>query len=97
MAKQALYLSEIETHDCCTGLAAKRTIPEGIAIVLYSGLIRQADDQLNMRDLSLGAQILKSLYPLKIDGSRVAGGPQTGRMQLASHACLHPALPEVTP
>ena len=74
MANQALYLREIETRDCGTGLEAKRTIPEGVAIALYSGLICRADAQLDRHDLSLGAQILR--YPLKIDGSPVAAHKQ---------------------
>ena len=94
VANQTLYLSEVETRDRGTGLEAKRTIPEGVAIALYSGLIRRAEAQLDRHNLSLGAQILK--YQLKIDSSRVAGGPQTGRMQLANHACLHSALLHLT-
>ena len=36
VANQALYIREIETRDCGTGLGAKRTIPEGVAIALYA-------------------------------------------------------------
>ena len=79
-----------ETRDCSTGLEAKLTIPEGVAIALYSCLICLDDAQLDRHDLSLGAQILK--YLLKIDGSQVTDCPQTGQMQLANHACLHPFL-----
>ena len=45
VANQALYLREIETRDCCTGLEAKRTFPEGVAIAFYSGI--RAGDSVN--------------------------------------------------
>ena len=36
VVNQALFLSEIETRNRCTGLEVKRTIPEGVASALYT-------------------------------------------------------------
>ena len=89
-ANQDKFTEVIETPHG-RGLGARCRIPAGTELVLYSGAIVVAGDQLGRHELGFGAGILAS--PLAIDGSQEGGGPRTGQMQWANHACIHPSRP----